>query len=401
MDRWNLKATRKQGFIRQVSITASLAWSQLVFEKRRLLAAIAGICFAVVLMLMQLGIRDALFKSCTLHYSHFNADLVMIGQQHESLLATKAFPRRRLWQTLAFQGVESVLPVYASLGTWKNPQTLKQRSILVMGFEPSSCVFNVAGIESNLKKLDLPDVVLFDAASRPEFGAIKEAYRAGVPVRTELMDHRVEVGGLFTLGTSFGIDGTVVCNSWTFLRIFPSRRPGVINFGLIQLKPGADAGEVLSRINKTLPSDVRVLSRAELVQKEQAYWAQNTPIGFVITMTMIIGLVVGSVILYQILYTDINEHLKEFATLKAIGYTNAELSLVVLVQAFMLAMLAYPLAWAVSAVLYGLTHQATLLPIAMTAGRTLQIFLLTALMCSVSGLLAMQRLRAADPAEVF
>jgi putative ABC transport system permease protein len=325
----------------------------------------------------------------------------MISQQHENLLATKDFTRRRLYQALGFDGVESVTPVYASLASWKNPQTMKERSILFMGFHPHSAALNIPGTDIDPGILKQPDVVLFDVASRPEYGAVEELLNQGRPLKTEVRNHKVEVGGLFSLGTSFGIDGTIMGSRETYLRVFPSHRPGLIHFGLIRLKAGVDGDEIRSRINAALPHDVKVLTLDQLIQKEKDHWARNTPIGFVITMTMIIGLIVGSVILYQILYTDINEHLKEFATLKAIGYADVDLYRVVLVQALLLALIAYPLAWAVSAGLYALTHHATLLPISMTWTRTLQILLLTFFMCSASGLLAMQKLRAADPAEVF
>ena len=384
-----------------ITFAASLAWSQLFAEKRRLTAAIAGVGIAAILMLMQLGIRDALFDSGVLHYSQLRADLVMVSSQYVMLVQSGNFSRRRLYQALGQEGVATVTPLYLSLAPWKNPQTLSERNIMVIGFEPQAQAFKMPDAVSNQSKIQVPDVVLFDQASRPEFGQVAQVLQREGKVKTEVAGHQVEVGGVFTLGTSFGADGTVIASDTTFMRVFPDRQPGVIELGLIQLKPNADVGAVRAALKRSLPDDVKVLTHAELIQTEKNYWDVNTPIGFVMLMTLLIGFIVGAVILYQILYTDVSDHLDEFATLKAMGYANGHLFLVVLFQAVILAILSYPPAWLSSAAAYAITHQATKLPIAMTLGRSLLIFLLTIAMCGISGSLAMLRLRSADPAEVF
>jgi putative ABC transport system permease protein len=386
---------------RTISFAAWLAWFQLFAEKRRLLAAIAGVGIAASLMLMQLGLRDALFDSAVLHYSQLRADLVMVSPQYVMMLQSGVFSRRRLYQALGQEGVASVTPLYLSLSPWKNPQTLSDRNIFIVGFEPQAQPFLMPEAISNQSKIQIPDVAIFDRASRPEFGPVPEILGREGRVKTEVAGHQIEVAGLFSLGTSFGADGTILVSDATFLRIFSSREPGVINMGLIQLKPNAEAGAVRAALERSLPDDVKVITRAELIQLEKHYWDVNTPIGFVLLMTLMVGLVVGVVILYQILYTDVTDHLPEFATLMAMGYSTQHLFLVVLFQAVLLAVLAYPLAWSLSIGAYAITHKATQLPIAMTLGRTLLIFLLTVGMCGISGSLAMLRLRSADPAEVF
>jgi len=380
---------------------ATLAWFQLIAEKRRLAAALAGVAVAIILMLMQLGLREALFDSAVLHYSRLQADLVMINPQYVMLLQPGDFSRRRLYQALAQEGVESVAPLYLSLAPWKNPQTLRDRNILVIGFEPQTQPFNLPEVQANLGLIQVPDVILFDQASRPEFGPVAQSLAQNGRVKTEVATHQVEVGGLFTLGTSFGADGTIIASDATFQRIFPSLKTGVIQMGLIQLKPNANAETVRAALEHALPTDVKIITHAELMKLEKKYWDDTTPIGFVLTMTLLFGFGVGAIILYQILYSDVSDHLAEFATLKAMGYTDNNLFLAVLFQAILLAVLAYPPSWAITAGIYVITNKATHLPIAMTWERTLFVFLMTVAMCSISGFLAMQKLRSADPAEVF
>lgn len=386
---------------RTIAFAASLAWFQLIAEKRRLAAALAGIAVAIIMMLMQLGLREALFDSAVLHYSHVRGDLMMISTQYTMLLQTGGFSRRRLYQAAGQEGVESIIPVYLSQAPWKNPQTLTERNILVIGFDPHSSPIDLPEVQASLSKMEIPDVVLFDQASRPEFGAVAQAFAQTGKVKTEAAGHQLEVGGLFTLGTSFGADGTILASEITFQRMFPSREPGVIQLGVIRLKPGANPEAVRSALQNSLSGDVKILTHAELIALEKHYWAVNTPIGFVITMTLIFGLCVGAVILYQILYTDVSDHLAEFATLKAMGHADKHLFLVVLFQAILLALLAYFPSWLITAGIYSITKQATHLPIAMTSERTAIVFLLAVVMCSISGFLAMQKLRSADPAEVF
>src|SRR4051794_15465614 len=113
-----------------------LAWRQLAHERRRLLAAIAGIAFAVILMLMQLGFEDALLSSAGLHLAHMSCDVALVSPQYEFLLSAKSFPEKRLYQALAVEGVRSVEAVYCGQGPWKNPWTRKERTIFLVGFPP-------------------------------------------------------------------------------------------------------------------------------------------------------------------------------------------------------------------------------------------------------------------------
>ena len=170
---------------------------------------------------------------------------------------------------------------------------------------------------------------------------------------------------------------------------------------MIRLAPGADPRALRDRIAATLPNDVQVLTKPEYMAREVDYWSRSTPIGFVFAFGAIMGLIVGAIIVYQILFADISDHLAEYATLKAMGYTNRYLAAVVLVQALMLAVGGYLPGLGVCRVLYRITRSATKLPMQLTPERGALVLGLTIVMCTVSGLIAMRKLRGADPAEVF
>ena len=386
-----------------------LAWLQLIRNKLRSLIAVAGIAFIVMLMFMQLGFQDALYNSATQVHRTLQGDLFLVSSQYKALTATQSFSRTRLYQALGFEGVESVTPIYLGFAKFKNPDTGEKYSIYVMGFEPSKAVINLPGIEENIDKLKRSNVVLFDKDSRPEFGDVALRFQRGESLPSieifpfdSLAGLRLRVGGLFSLGPSFGVDGNLIVNDTTFLRIFQSARPAdKIDVGAIALKPGVDAQKITRQLRDKLPSDILIFTHKEFVNFEKEYWANRTPIGFILNLMLTMGSVVGIVIVYQILFSNIASQLVAYATLKAIGYANNYLLRVVFKQAFILAVLGYIPGWIISKYLYEFAMKATKLPINMSFNNALIVLIATALMCMTSGALTINQLRSADPADIF
>jgi putative ABC transport system permease protein len=385
----------------------STAWLQLKHEKMRLMVAIGGISFAVVLIFMQLGLRVALLDSGVALYSKLEGDIFLLSPRSTGLIAMENFSERRLYQALAFPEVKSVIPMYLGFAQWKNPQTRNYwRNIYIIGFELNKNVFNLEGVNNNLDKLKEPDVVLFDAVSRREFGPVVELFNKQGKVETEIGDRgpnnrKITVVGLFQLGTSFGADGNLITSDLNFFRIFIQRQKGFINLGLVQLHPGYNPEKVIRKLKNYLPPDIRVMSRTELMDLEKEYWNTTTPIGFVFTFGVILGTIVGIIIVYQILYSNVSEHLAEYATLKAMGYKHRYLLTVIFQQALILAILGYIPGFFITLVMYQTAQQATKLPIEMESTRALTVLILTILICFSSGAIAVRKLQEADPADIF
>ncbi|OYE04111.1 ABC transporter permease DevC [Nostoc sp. 'Peltigera membranacea cyanobiont' 232] len=378
-----------------------LSWLQLTREKTRLAVALAGIAFADILMFMQLGFRDALYYSNVRFHNSLQGDIVLINSQSSAVLAMRSFSQRRLYKALDLRAVQSVHPIYLDFTIWKNPITGRPRSILIFGMNPETNIVNLPGVQENLDKLKLPDVVLFDRSSRVEYGPIAANYDQGKTVTAEVRRRQIKVGGLFTLGASFGADGNLITSDVNFLRIFSNRQPGLIDIGLIRLKPGADAEVVAQELRKYLPKEVNVLTKQEFIEFERNYWANSTAIGFIFTLGTVMGFIVGTVIVYQILYTEVADHLAEYATLKAIGYTQNYLLMVILQEALLLAVLGYFPGIVFSLFMYSSARDATLLPVFMSFDRAVMVLILTMLMCIISGAIAVRKLRSADPADIF
>ena len=212
---------------------------------------------------------------------------------------------------------------------------------------------------------------------------------------------RVIVEGLVELGPSFGADGNLITSRETFLRLFPANPPGSIEIGLVKLKKGSDP-ELISRIlNNSLPNDVRVLTKNQFIEFEKNYWKNSTAIGFIFSLGALMGFVVGCVVVYQILYSDVTDHLPEYATLLAMGYRLKSLFFVVAREGFLLALFGYLPAYFSGQILYSVIRSSTKLPIIMDADKTILIFVLVLVMCMGSAAVAMRKLVDADPAEIF
>jgi putative ABC transport system permease protein len=378
-----------------------LAWLQLSAEKLRLLAAVSGIAFAVMLMLMQLGFRDALIASATLVHYQLNGEVVLISPLYEYLSASRAFSDERLYEALGTDGVESIAPIYFTQAVWKNPDTGHDHLIELVGIDPATETFQLPAINSSIDKIRMPDVVLVDLRARPEVGPLARWFSERTAIVTEVNGRKIAVGGLFELGTGFGANGRVVTSDLNFLRIVPARRPHMIDIGLVKLKPGVDAEQVRARLEARLSPEVRVLTRQQFAEYEEGYWLKNSPVGFIFNLGTFMGLIVGAVIVYQILYSDVADHLAEYATLKAMGFPDMWLFLIVIRQALILTALGFVPGLLIAQGLYILTFRATMLPIDMTAGRMLMVLAMTTVMCCGSAAFAVRKLRSADPAEIF
>ena len=378
-----------------------LSWLLLTRQPVRLLVALAGISFAGILMFMQLGFRDGLFDASVTAHRLFDADVVLISPRSASSVSMEAFPRRRLVQTLADPAVDGVTPVHWGLMLWRNPETRRNRSILALGFNPDDPFFVDPSLAEKTDALKQKGRILFDQLSRPEFGPIADWYRDGRVVETEIAGNRVRVAGLVSLGTSFGADGNLLTSTETFLDLMPQKPPGAIEVGLVRLKPGADPEQVVSRLSQRLPKDVSVLTKQGFIDFEQNYWKSSTSIGFIFTLGAAMGFVVGCVIVYQVLYTDVSDHLPEYATLMAMGYRLSHLLGVVVREGFYLAAMGYVPAYMAGQGLYWFVRDATKLPVGMDLSRALTVLVMILVMCMLSSFLAMRRLIDADPAEIF
>lgn len=401
-----------------------LAWANLAHDKVRFALFTAGIGFAVVLMGVQLGIMNAMLDSNTVLLRRTAADLVLVNPARKSLLFREGVNRRRADLARQVPGVRSVEPLYLDyhLGMLRHTaddlsDRTQTRRIRVVGVDPDSGLLNLPGVTAaDWDRLRVPGTALYDRKSRPHPDQARHAGETvfGVladGVQTELAGRDVTlVGGGFELGFDFGTDGTLVVSDRTFagwLRA-PYTAPGAdplaeIDLACVRVEPGASAADVQQRLRELFApgGDVDVLTLPQMIGREKWFWWTNTPIGFAFGAGVVLGFVVGLVICYQILSSDIADHVAEYATLKAIGYPNRYLSLVVLQEALVLAAVGYVPGIVVTLATYAGLTRLTGLPMELTFPRAGLVLGLTVAMCVGSAWLAVGKVKKVDPADVF
>lgn len=381
----------------------SLTWRQLIFEKRRLVAALAGISFAVLLILMQIGFYSAMNDSSTKVLRHLNAQLVIMPAGFEFFGSNHDFARVRLMQVTGIAGVKEVLPLYYSFCSFKNINTGYQRWILCIGLEPGRHMLTLPDVIAQESKLTVAGDILFDKKGlKNQFGNVGDRFNHDGPFAATVEGRKVTIAGLFNLGVTFASFGNILMGVQTFFALFPNTSPGLVNVGLVRLKKGVDPRVMRRKISKVLGGkDIKVLTRAEFVQHEIDYWNKTAAIGFLFIVGAIMGFIIGAVIVYQILYTNVINHLPEFATLKALGYSDRFFFGLVLKQSLILSVLGFIPGTLLSWVIYRYTAASTGYTMILSLDKAAIAFTSTIIMCVLAGLLAMRHLKNADPADLF
>lgn len=378
-----------------------LAWLQLIKQKGHFAAALAGVAFAVTLMLGQIGLRDSLLATGIRFYSHLRGDIVMTSWQYQFEQGPAFIPQRRFPQAAAVEGVQTCFPIQIGWLPLRNPIDHQEHQIVLIGLNPFDDVLDFGAAKPDFAALTRPGSLLFDSDSRAMFGPLAERFRRSGPFDVEAARRQARIVGLFKLGPGFGNDGHVFTSDVSYRDFVAGISTPLPSLGVIRVKPGADIQNVLRQLRASLPSDVRFSTMPEFLENEKEYWLKTSPMGFVFTAGLLIGIVVGSVVVYQILYSDVTNHLAEYATMKAMGFRDRQLYLLVIRQAVFMSVLGFVPGALMAKAIFVITHNATLLPLDMTAERLIQVYVLTLTMCGVSGALGMLALNDADPAEIF
>ena len=390
------------------SAHVNLAWKNLAHNYRKLSVAVAGITFAVVLMFVERGFQHALFDSTIYVVRDLEADLIIRSRGKKLFEAPHWFEYRRLHQAETHPQVHAVYPVYVQVGQSALRRIGKPSyPIRVLAFDVSEELCRFEGIRERAHLLEKPMTALIDEKSKQDAYHLPLDEPNRLPaIPTELAGQQIQLSGTFTLGTDFANDGTLIMTPQNFARYFPYRGSAqnprsLVDLGLIHLAEGADPQVVKEELAAILPSDVFVETKAEFVRGELDYWSKSTPVGFVFLLGVVLGFVVGIVICYQIIFANISDHQAEFATLKAMGYPTRFFVGLVFGKAFYLSILGFLPGLLISTGVFSAISYFTGLQMELTLVRVVSIYLLTALMCCVSGAIAIRKVLELEPAELF
>jgi putative ABC transport system permease protein len=374
-----------------------LAWKNVTHNKVRAAASLAGVGFAIVLIFMQMGFYDACFRSSTMVFDQLDFDIALVSPQYVHLRAPGAIPRRRIYQARSLPGVARVSPFFVGNALWRSPETGFQREMLVLAVDPREHPFRLPELIAAAELLKKEDTVVIDTKAQ-------KAYAAGalhVGDKVELEHRDLEVVATYGYGCGFISDASVLVSDRTLARIVPGYPLESVSVGFIQLKPGANREAVIQALEAELPKDVEVLRREQLDRHEQDYFVKTKPLGIMFSSGVLLAFAVGAVILYQVLASEVMNRLKEYATLKAIGYSNGFMNLVIFQQATIFAFMGFVPALLLSLGLYKITQFSTNLPMVMTPQRVAFVLVLSVVMCGMSGMLASRKVSRADPADLF
>jgi putative ABC transport system permease protein len=383
-----------------------LALLNLIHDRKKFLTSLAGVTFAVLLIFLFNGFKNALYDSQTQLLEKFNAEIVIVNRLKNNMFVPRPFARRRLYQAKAFKGVVDTFAVYISEARWKNPDTHRTRPVRVIAYNPSEPVLPMSDVIAHQDDLRLPNTALIDTRARDDLGPREPG------ITTELADREIYIVGTFSLGTDFAAgNGNLIMSDQNFLRYFAfkgrnkdARSFAAVDLGLVKVASDSDVQEMVKTLSENLPKDILVLPKDGpngFVMRERKYWEENTNIGFVFSVLTAMGFVVGIILVYQILYTDVADHWSEYATLKAMGYDNMFLLGVVIQEAIILSVLGFIPGFLVSSMFYILAADLTGLVFQMTLERVANIYVMTFIMCLISGAIAVRKIQATDPAEVF
>ncbi len=370
------------------------AWNNTFHNKKRTFSAVAGIAFSVLLIFMQVGFLETGKRGSTLLYQYLDFDLIMTSDRYEFLTSSGSFDKARLIQAMVVPGVKDVMPLNIGEGEWKNPETEITSGVILIGIDPNPSFIRNTGVKSNLDTITKTRTVMLDTLSTEEYGPLKKNSEA------RINDVDITVTSLFTMGMRFYNDGAVFVNNQTFQSLV-RRDARMVNFGLIRVAPGADITTIKRNLKENLPDDVLIFDRQKLITNEQDYFIYVLPVGIMFQVGVIIAFIIGSVILFQVLVTEITNKLNEYATLKAMGFTTKNIYNIGFTQAFLFAFMGYMPALAITIGLFHFLRIKAKLPAEFTLGLAGFVFFITLLMCIIPGFLALQKVRKADPAELF
>lgn len=378
-----------------------IGWLQLTHRRGRFFAAVAGVAFANLLVFMQLGIMGALNSSTVAPYAMLNADVILSSEDGKTLTDGGHIPRARMFQALGVAGVADATPLYIG----NLPFTLDDGSsvsLLSFGMDVAKAYYATATIKALFHQLTLENTVLLDEGTRGMPAPVIDALRAGERLAFETGGNTLTAIGTMDVGGGFLADGMMVMSDQTFLRAFPSRTSSAPNHILIRTGDGVSIDAVIARLEATLPpGNLRVQSMSASAANDLAYMSTERPTGIIFGFGVFMGILVGLVIVYQVLSTDVADHLREYATFKAMGYGQPFFLGIIFEEAIILAIFGFIPGFLVSLGLYAGLVSVTGLPVAMEAGRAILVFLGTLAACSLSGAIATRRLANADPADLF
>jgi putative ABC transport system permease protein len=377
-----------------------IGWLQLTHNRTRFAAALAGVAFANVLVFVQLGIMNSMGAATLRPYDFFQADIMISAGDASTLTDGGNVARQWLLQALGDPDVAAGMGVFIANVPWDRGE--KDISLTTFGVDPIKTEFLSQDIAGDLNLLQVRDAAILDRLARGLAKDEAASIRPQTPLSFETQGRTITAYATFSGGGGFGGDGYMLVSDQTFLSLFPTRSSSAPDHILLSLRSSAQTDVVIARL-KTLISDpsLRIRSYKDAAQEDLRYQQTKRPTGIIFGFGVLIGVLVGIVIVYQVLSTDVADHLREYATFKAMGYGPRFFLGIVFEEALVLGIMGFIPGLIVGTTILTLMGKITTLPLGMTPSMAMTVFLGTIVFSALSGAIATRRLGAADPADLF
>ena len=372
-----------------------LAWFNTIQNLKRTAAAVGGICFAVLLIFMQWGFLSAARLNASLTYRLLDFDIILVSRGYLNLPRSETIDRHRLNQARSVPGIASAYPLSIDGGYWADPRNNQTANCFIFGLSPAAPIFQDPAINRQLAGLQAPLTMLVDSNSRPSFGPW------AVGGQGKVNGAPLAITGTYALGMGLLADGSIIVSEDNFMRLYGQPELPRVNFGLIKLTPGTTPAAAVEALRRALPADVVVLTRDEIIRREERYFVSVKPVGIMFQVGMLVAFIVGAVILYQILASEISNRMREFATMKALGYTENFIYRIGIYQGLLFSLLGYIPSLLLALGLYRLLRALSGFPVYMDWTRVFGVLGMSLVMCAIAAALSLGKIKRADPADLF
>jgi putative ABC transport system permease protein len=373
-------------------LTFILAFRNLFHDRLRLVATVIGIVFSIVLVMVQMGLFLGFGKMVTTMIDNASADLWVMPKGTKCFEDPSLLDTRQRNRALSVPGVGEAIPVVIGFADWRTPAG-SSTPVFVVGSDLRSGGLQPWNlIQGRVESLSTPNAVAVDKTYFDRLGI------SGLGARAEIRQQGVRVAAVTEGIRSF------TTTPYVFMDVDRARSyTGVpstkATYFLIRTDRGSDVGQVRKNLQATL-GDVEVLTPNEFRERSRSFWLFGTGAGAALFAGALLGVIVGTVIVAQTLYSSTKDHINEFATLRAIGSSRKYIYKVIIWQAMLNAVIGFGLAALVGWAVVKATATSAL-PIVITPELGVSLFLLTIVMCVVSAIAAIMKVTRIDPAQVF
>lgn len=370
------------------------SFKNLSASRLRFFAAVAGIAFVLFFVYLQIGFLQGAKRQATSIYHDYDFDLAIVSNTYQFMLTAQPFDRMRMVQAQALDSVEAIFSFNFAIAEWEDLATERKSYLLFLGVEPRPEFILDQEILNGVLALRSSEDILIDRFSHADLGPINPGDKGSIN------DKEVRIIGDFELGLFFYAPGAAIVDSTNFSR-FVNRSSRKINFGFIKLKAGTDAHLAKDQLKGLLPDDVIVFTKPELIAAEENYFIDIKPWGSIFKVGVLVSFVTGAVILLQVIATDISTHIKEYATFKAIGFSNFFVHGSAVIQTLTLAICSYIVATLIATWVFDLIYRLTHFPVKMTQDMVVFVLAITLSMSVMIVFVTLRRLARAHPADLF